>query len=302
VEISESGAPKIGDVIDDYLSFAVLRMAPPSFEVRARYLGEFREAIGVLAVSEAKPLHLIRWLNAHPQWRSDWTKNSIVHYVQACFNWAADIAETIPRNPFRIVKHAPGLPRRNVTQEEFQTMLRASAGRKSTKRPSAGARFRQILIFLKFSGCRPGEAASLRWEHINWSHHRIVIPQHKTVRSQRQPKPRVVQMHPVVVKLLRVLLARRQSAFIFLTFRLTPWNRHSLSMRVRRARKTAGIPADAKLYGVRHEFGTRAIKNGCDLKTVATLMGHNSTRMTEHYLHLAGDQEHLANAIRKANR
>ena len=301
MNISESGAPKVGDVIDDYLSFAKLRMAKESYEIRARYLGELRKAIGTVAVSELKPLHLVRWLNSHPEWKSDWTKSSIVHYTQAAFNWAADVAETIPRNPFRVVKYAPGMPRRNITLEEFQTMLRASAGRKSRIRPSAGARFRKVLIFLKFTGCRPGEVASLRWEHIDWANKRIIMPQHKTARTQRTPKPRVIQMHPVVIKLLRFQLARRKSEWVFCTFRLTPWNRHSLSMRVRRARKAAGIPDDAKLYGVRHAFGTRAIKNGCDLKTVALLMGHASTRMTEHYLHLAGDSQHLANAIRKAN-
>lgn len=57
---------------------------------------------------------------------------------------------------------------------------------------------------------------------------------------------------------------------------------------------------DAKLYGLRHAFGTNAIVNGVDIKTLSVLMGHESTRMTEHYLHLASRSEHLELSMRQA--
>jgi len=88
---------------------------------------------------------------------------------------------------------------------------------------------------------------------------------------------------------------------VFLTHCKTPWNRSNLSLRLRRARQAAGIPEDAKLYGLRHGFGTRAVLNGVDIKTLAELMGHTSTRMTEHYLHLSGQRAHLADAMLRAN-
>ena len=88
---------------------------------------------------------------------------------------------------------------------------------------------------------------------------------------------------------------------MFLTYRLTPWHRSTLSQRIVRARRKAKIPEDVKLYGLRHAFGTRAITSGVDIKTAAELMGHNSTRMTEHYVHLAGQRAHLAAAMRRVN-
>ena len=36
------------------------------------------------------------------------------------------------------------------------------------------------------------------------------------------------------------------------------------------------------------------------LKTVSALMGHASTRMTEHYVHLAGDVGHLRAGAERA--
>jgi site-specific recombinase XerD len=73
-----------------------------------------------------------------------------------------------------------------------------------------------------------------------------------------------------------------------------------LSLRIQRCRQRQGIPADAKLYGVRHQFGTAAILRGVDTKTLAHLMGHASTRMTEHNLHLSGEREHLEQSMRRA--
>jgi hypothetical protein len=37
-----------------------------------------------------------------------------------------------------------------------------------------------------------------------------------------------------------------------------------------------------------------------DLKTVSALLGHTSTRMTEHYVHLAGDVGHLRAGAERA--
>jgi integrase/recombinase XerD len=105
-----------------------------------------------------------------------------------------------------------------------------------------------------------------------------------------------------VVALLAAIKQRNEPGpFVFLNHRGTPWNRSSLSLRMQRARRKAGIPEEVKLYGLRHGFGTRSIVKGVDLKTLSELMGHSTTRMTEHYLHLAGQREHLAAAMLRAN-
>lgn len=118
---------------------------------------------------------------------------------------------------------------------------------------------------------------------------------------QKEPKSRIIPMHPVVEKLLRAIQRRGEGNRVFVTWRKTPWDRHTLGHRLRRARDQAGLADDVKLYGVRHAFGTRAIMVGVDIKTVSELMGHTTTRMTEHYLHLAGQHGHLADAMRRVN-
>jgi integrase len=297
----EANGQTVASVIDTYLGFARKRLAPSTLGVRIPYLQSFAELHGWRPVSECKPFHMEAWLDDHPEWASDWTKNSALRNVQVAFNWAVT-NKVISSNPFRGVTHSVGNPRRDMTPKEFIAILRATRSDVRWKaRPTPGARFRHVLYFLWLTGCRPSEAANLRWENVDFENDVISIPQHKTSRTQRRPRPRVVPMHPAVKRLLTSIQNRHEGEVVFLNHRGTPWNKNTLAQRVKRARQIAGVPDDAKLYGVRHAFGTRGIVNGVDIKTLSELLGHTSTRMAEHYVHLADQRGHLAAAMRRVN-
>jgi integrase len=311
----DSPVQTVASVIDTYLRLHVAAYSPRAYEERRRYLQLFAEAHGWRPVTDrdCKPIHLELWLHEHPEWKSDWTKSQVINIVLRPFNWAAR-KRLIPSNPFRGVEKTQGNPRRPITDDEYQALLRATntwpqrprskrpypCDRRRRRRPSSGARFRQVLVFLRFTGARPGELCGLRWEDIDIARQLICLCRHKTIKSTR--RPRIIPLHPVVLKLLIHVRRRNDPGpHVFLNHRKTPWNRSNLALRVRRARKLAGIPEDAKLYGLRHRFGTEAVINGLDIKTLAELMGHTTTRMTEHYLHLSGRQAHLAAAMLRAN-
>jgi integrase len=162
-------------------------------------------------------------------------------------------------------------------------------------------RIREVLYFLWLTGCRPGEASHLRWSNVDFDRGLVVIMEHKTSKTQKVPKPRIIPMHAAVVRLLHRIRKRNEGDLVFLTHRKTPWNKDSLGLRIRRARKIANVPDDAKLYGLRHAFGTRAIVNGVGVKTLSELLGHTTTRMSERYVHLAGQYAHLADAMSQVN-
>jgi integrase len=144
--------------------------------------------------------------------------------------------------------------------------------------------------------------AALTWKNVDFDHNVVVLQHHKTRRTQRTPRPRIIQLVPRIARLLRRI--KRQEAagkeHVFLNMQSRPWNRTSLGLRTRRLRDRAGVPNDATLYCIRHQFGTQSIINGVDIKTLSELMGHTSTQMTEHYCHLAGHQAHLATAMLQA--
>jgi integrase len=319
----ESGELTVAAVIDLYLTHAETRLSERSLYGRKAYLQSFAEAHGFRRVNDRDclPFHLTSWIDAHPEWESDWTKQHAIAVIPRPFNWAAK-QRLIAADPFRGVTHRAGNPRRPMTDAEFEArsvpadgrhkgaVSRYPSGRKvcpsdhnRRKSVSAADRFRELLRFLRLTGARPGEASQLEWSNINLDTAMIVLAVHKTSRTQRTPKPRVIPLTQEVVELLTTIRKRQEPGpLVFRTQRRTAWNRCNLSLRMRRARARAGIPDDAKLYGLRHAFGVRAIINGVDIKTLAELMGHTSTRMTEHYLTRLGDHDgHLADAMQKVS-
>src|SRR5262249_17988116 len=157
---------------------------------------------------------------------SEWTKALAIAAVMRPFNWAAK-KRLIPSNPFRGVEKTAGEPRRPMTDAEFSAILRHTTIRKKRKpaigrypsgrkvcpsdrrrraRPSPAARFRQVLIFLRFTGCRPGELRNLEWGDVDLEAGELVLRRHKT--SRKTKKPRRVPIHPVILKLL-IFIKRR---------------------------------------------------------------------------------------------
>ena len=69
------------------------------------------------------------------------------------------------------------------------------------KRQQKAERFRELLHILRLTGARPGEASHLEWSHIDLDGAVIVLTVHKTSRTQRTPKPRVIPLTQEVVDL-----------------------------------------------------------------------------------------------------
>ena len=294
----DSPEQTVVSVIERYLEVALPSLSEQAQRLRKMYLQSFAELHGWREVKTCRPDHLQEWLLKNEQWASDWTKRDAISAVQIVFNWAKP--SLIPTNPFAGFHHRRGLPRRDITEAEFRSLLRTTES-KHRKKVTPGARFRQVLIFLWRTGARPAEAAQLTWQDIDFERQIIVLKQHKTVRSQRRPEPRVIPLDPIVIRLLQSIQEREEGERVFFTHRLTAWNKDSLGHRVRRAREEAGLADDVKLYGVRHAFGTRGIISGCDIKTLSVLMGHTDTKMTEHYAHIAGKRDFLASAMNRIN-
>jgi integrase len=284
--------PTVASVIDAFLVHDEMHSGARTFYERKRYLQLFAEAHGFRLLQGCKAYHLTHWLDLHPEWSNPWTHSYVVRCVKRAFNWAVG-EELIARNPFKNVKHRSGQRRRSVTQEEFDRLAKAA---------DKNRRLVEVLRFIYLTGFRPSEVRMLRWSHLHFERAMIIIDQHKTTRTRKDHAPRSMPLMPELVRLLTHIRRRQDHPeFVFVRRGKQPWSRNGIQQNIRRLRTKVGLPEDLAIYGIRHLFGTRGILKGVDIKTLSELMGHSSTRMTEHYIHLAGQDEHLAEAMQRIN-
>jgi integrase len=277
----------VREAVDTYLKAGLARLGTRRREETPRFLYDLCRHLGPRRLADCKPLDLELWLAAHPEWKSDWTKRNVLATVQRAFNWCMRMG-AIPENPFRGVSHPAGEAGQPVEDHVFRRLLRNS-----------DPPFRRVLLFLRLTGARPGEMSSARWQDVDTERKVIVLAHHKTAHKIR--KPRIIVLHPVVVRMIEWL--RRHSCpgqeRVVVNSLGNPWNHRSLACKFWRLRDKLRLPATVKLYGLRHGFATRAVRRGIGLKTVAELLGHTNTRMTEHYTHIAGNVEHLLDAAQQ---
>lgn len=281
--------PTVGDVVALFLQHAKTGSARAAAD-RKLSLDRFCAVNGGLRLADAKPYHLRLWVDSQSQYRSDWTIKRVISDVKRPFSWAMKLGIT-DRNPFLSVSHRNGERGRPVTPAEWRALLVGSQ-----------ALFRRVLIFLRFTGARPCEMAAAKWIDLDIERGAIVLHKHKTATTQAVRRPRVIVLHPVLLKLLawqrRHLIPEQDH--IFINAKGRPWTRYAIACRLKQLRKKIGLHPGCKIYGLRHKFGSDCILNGVELKTLAELMGHTSTRTTEIYVHIAGNVNHLKAALGQA--
>lgn len=157
--------------------------------------------------------------------------------------------------------------------------------------------FKPVILFAIYTGMRPGDIRTLRWEHIIFSSTKNYISK-KLSKTGNLFKMELPDEALKVLSKWRNQHGNPEKGLIFHNngnelskwFMRRPWQR---------ILKLADLPDDIHFYNLRHSFASYLIMSGADLMTVAELMGHTSIKMVEeHYGHLS--PEHKANSLNKA--
>lgn len=287
--IFDAGPLTVAQVLDWYQKQAHQTGSPSAaVKERQRLWRMFAAAHGGELVENCRPALLLEWINTQSSRLSAWSRRRWNSTIQKPFNFAAAMG-LIKANPFHGLSFPVGDEGRDWTDEEYRALLRNS-------RPY----FRRLIVFIRFSGARPGEARSIQWPMVSSAAAAIVLKKHKTAHKTRLP--RRIPLNSVLCKLLAFQKRHNPppAAHAFLNALGNPWEAKVLIRRMAAVRQRAGLGRDVKMHGGRHYFATRAVMAGVDLATLSQLLGHNSPATTYRYVHLAGQIPHLNRAMEQA--
>jgi site-specific recombinase XerD len=109
---------------------------------------------------------------------------------------------------------------------------------------------------------------------------------------------------PEVIELLKFIRQGQKPDYqgvVFLNNRKRPWTKGTLGQKLRRMKSRGEVTTKAGLHGLRHAFGTEAIRNGAPIKAVSLQLGHSTTVITERfYCHLNNDTDFMREAAQFA--
>jgi integrase len=142
--------------------------------------------------------------------------------------------------------------------------------------------FKRLVQFYLLTGCRRTEAIELTWVEVDFKGGHFYLG-----RSRSKTKRR--RMFPMTGDLRRLLeeLMKDGNEHDRVFWRFNPGNPSYITRRIGSMRSIAGLPDNLKTHMLRHTFGSHLAMAGVDMTTIANLMGHTTTKVTELYAHLS---------------
>lgn len=141
---------------------------------------------------------------------------------------------------------------------------------------------RCIVSLLYSAGLRRSELLNLKIEDIDGK--RMLI----TVKGAKGNKDRMTVLSPTLLEELRTYFKEfRPQTYLFEGPKNKPYSASSVLKLIANAAKKAGIRKKVTPHMLRHSFATHLLEDGTDLRHIQLLLGHNSTKTTEIYTHVA---------------
>jgi len=217
----------------------------------------------------------------HGRPRSGATVNREFAAFRCMFNRAVNWG-LLERNPVVGIKMMRDSNRRTrfLTVEEARRLL-----------DSSSAHLRPILLCALETGMRRGEILKLRWPDIDLARRLIYVGQTKTGISRHVP------VSSRLMDLFKRLPRRIDCDHLFAgipRFGKVAQPFHDVRSSFERACKEAKV-ANFRFHDLRHTAASHMVMAGVPLKTVAEILGHTTTAMTERYSHLL--PEHKLKAV-----
>lgn len=276
----------VGEMVDAYLADASLRLKTSTLLSKRKVLLRLKADRGQEAAASLKPAVVSAWLAQQKGWgRSLRWLAALV--IRACCRWAASPTQGfLPSDPTAGLK-LPG-PRSSGAEALVSPEAHAAL---MAKAPPC---YRNALLALHGTGCRPGELCFVEARHFNADAGAWLLDVHKT---DGTGKVRVILLPPAVADLCKRLAEAYPAGPLFRNSKGKPLTPERLRNWLFKVRRRLGL-GKVMPYGYRHGFATDALANGVPDAQVAALLGHSGTTMLHrHYAHLGARAQVLRDAL-----
>jgi integrase len=138
-----------------------------------------------------------------------------------------------------------------------------------------------FLEFLLYTGIRKGEGLAAKWEHVDFENRRLFLPKTKN------GKARHVILNNLATELLQGMTKVLGNPYVF-PGKVEGQALNNPQKCFNRVIAQAGI-TDFRIHDIRHSFASLCINNHATLYEVQILMGHQQSKTTTRYAHLADE-------------
>lgn len=172
------------------------------------------------------------------------------------------------------------VPRRNLTIEELTKVIGSLDGE-----------WKGLFIIGTYTGMRISDCSHLQWKDVDMSEKRLTVVFYKG--RMRKPYPVQIPMHPDIYQMLSSVPQTERHGYV-LPECASAYDRHSINYKVKRIFERCGIETNQEgengrkscivgFHSLRSGFVTFAAEAGIPFPVIQEIVGHGSTRMTEHY-------------------
>ena len=194
------------------------------------------------------------------------------------FGWALDRG-WIDHNPAARLRVLPGGSLPAWSEQQIATAL---AG--------LPEELRRVVVLALHTGQRRGDLCAMTWAAYDGATIRL--------RQAKTGVALVLPVHPDLKREMDAWKAERTGVRILHSPRTGAWTGEHLSREMKRALTAIGLPARLNVHGLRKAAARRLAEAGATTHEIASVTGHRSLQMVQHYT-TSADQERLAGAAIK---
>lgn len=243
-------------------------LSPATAALHVRYIEPLFLALGAARLAHVRTPNLLTIRDQVVRQSGHGAARRYCAAAGKLFSWAVDR---------EMIAHSPAVRlTRNLTLGSLPTWTEEQARKAMSLLPE---HYRRVVVLAYHTGQRRGDLCAMRWSDYDGS-----------AISVRQQKTGAELSIPVNPELKAELCAWRMDATAVTILQMAdgrPWRPHTISRKLPGLLERIGLPLGLNVHGLRKLAAVRLAEAGCTAHEIASITGHRTLAMVQHYTEAA---------------